>query len=171
MGSNLGNRLSALELGVRRLGERLESLSCSRVYETEPMYDRTRPAFLNMCCVGRTPLDPGSLLERLHGIEEAAGRRRDREVSRYQPRSLDLDLLLYGDVTLEEPGLRIPHPSMVERPFVLIPLREVAAEWRHPVTGRTIGELADGVGDEGVRLFRDRPLPATIRRRIGGGAS
>lgn len=173
LGSNLGDRLAALELAVRRLEEHLDDLRCSPVYETEPMYEASQPTFLNMCCVGRTRLEPGSLLTRFLDVEEAAGRGHEgeRDAPRYRPRRLDLDLLLYDDLTLDHPGLHVPHPRMVERAFVLIPLREVAAEWRHPGTGRTIGELADGVEVEGVRLFRDRPLPATIRRRLGGGGS
>lgn len=170
LGSNLGDRLAALAFAVEELGELLDDLRCSRVYETEPRHVRDQPRFLNMCCVGGTRLPPGDLLERLHAVEGEAGRRRGptSDGSRYGPRRLDLDLLLYGDRVLRRDGLTVPHPRMTERAFVLLPLGDVAPDWTHPVEDRTVRELAERLPDQGVRPFRE-PLPASLRRRIVTG--
>jgi 2-amino-4-hydroxy-6-hydroxymethyldihydropteridine diphosphokinase len=92
-----------------------------------------------------TGLSPEALLQHLHRIESERGRRRGSEPNR--PRTLDLDLLLFGDERIDLPGLVVPHPRLHERAFVLEPLREVAASWRHPVLGETIAVLADRMRD------------------------
>lgn len=142
------------------------------------MYDEVQPLFLNLCCVGRTRLEPERLLEALLEVEAEAGRVRDErpvgrtrgerreEGKRYAPRRLDLDLLLYGEATIDRPGLTVPHPRMTERPFVLVPLAELAPEWVHPGTGRTIAELAREMGREGLRRAGER-LPEPGRDPAG----
>ncbi|UCG74741.1 MAG: 2-amino-4-hydroxy-6-hydroxymethyldihydropteridine diphosphokinase [Gemmatimonadota bacterium] len=140
LGSNVGRRLARIEAARCDLAALLEDVRCSAVYESEPMYREAQPPFLNACCVGRTSLGARPLLEALQALERRAGRRRGGP--RFGPRTLDLDLLLCGDLVIEEPDLRVPHPAMSERPFVLWPLAEIAGDWIHPVTGLTIERMA-----------------------------
>jgi 2-amino-4-hydroxy-6-hydroxymethyldihydropteridine diphosphokinase len=114
------------------------------------MYLEDQPPFLNACCVGTTRLPARSLLEALQAIERGAGR--ERGGRRYGPRELDLDLLLYGDHLIEEAGLRVPHPKMAERAFVLQPLAEIAGDWLHPESGETIARMAATLPRAGLRL-------------------
>lgn len=164
LGSNLGDRVTNLAKGVEGLARVLEGMGCSPVYESEPVgseYAGQR-AFLNMCCVGRVRVGPSALLRRLHDIEAEAGRRRSGGGA--GPRRLDVDLLLYGDQVIDEPGLQVPHPRMPERAFVLMPLADVAQDWRHPVLERSVEALAGDVEPSGVRRYRG-PLPEPIRSR------
>lgn len=164
-GSNVGDRAAHLARGVRHLEGTITAMRCSGVYETRAEGSAAGEArFLNLCCVGRTAAGPGELLERLLAVEEACGRRRPSPSG--APRELDLDLLLYGDRLVDRPGLRVPHPRMTERAFVLVPLAEVAPSWRHPETGRTIGEMREDVSDEGVEPYRG-DLPAPLREAAG----
>lgn len=112
---------------------------------------RAQPRFLNACCTGRSRLSPGEVLRRLQEIEREAGRRPGGP--RWGPRLLDLDLLLYDGRVIDRPGLRVPHPRMRERAFVLIPLAEVAPEWVHPETGLTVRELAAAISAEDVERW------------------
>lgn len=152
MGSNLGDPIANLRLGVRALGKLLENVYASAVYETVPLYVPTQPLFLNACCTGCTLLSPRRLLTELQEIEERAGR--VRKGGRYGPRILDLDLLLYGNRVIRRPDLVVPHPHLRERAFVLIPLREIAPAWRVPGDGATpagtVAQLAAAVEAKGV---------------------
>jgi 2-amino-4-hydroxy-6-hydroxymethyldihydropteridine diphosphokinase len=166
LGSNLGDRAGHLATGVGGLSELLRDVRCSRVRETEPVgLSGEQGAFLNMCCVGRTGLAPGELLTRLLGIEARAGRDRARPERGPGPRTLDLDLLLYGDEVVDEQGVRVPHPRMRRRAFVLVPLAEIAGSWRDPETGRTISELAQAVDASGVEPYRGE-LPGELEEVI-----
>jgi len=151
LGSNLGDQLHQLAAGLRGLAADVSSLRCSSVYESKPMYVAKQPAFLNACCTGTTRLRPDELLARLKAIEREAGRR--ERAARFGPRELDLDLLLYGDRVITEPDLHVPHPRMLERPFVLWPLTEVAGEWIHPQTGRTINASAARISRGELRRY------------------
>jgi 2-amino-4-hydroxy-6-hydroxymethyldihydropteridine diphosphokinase len=150
LGSNLGDRFDHLEAAVRQLAALMDVRRCSAVYESEPMYVESQPPFLNACCVGRTRLPARSLLEVLQAIERRAGRGPGGR--RYGPRELDLDLLLYGDRVIEEAGLRVPHPRMTERAFVLWPLAEIAGDWFHPESDDTIARMAAALPRDGLRL-------------------
>jgi 2-amino-4-hydroxy-6-hydroxymethyldihydropteridine diphosphokinase len=141
LGSNLGNRDEQLDEAEDRLAVLLSGTVASARYETESVGGPANaPAFLNEVVVGTTLLGPRSLLEALHAIEEAAGR--DRPFVN-APRTLDLDLILYGDFVIDEPGLRVPHPRFRDRRFVLEPLVDVAGDWVDPVSGRSVAALLE----------------------------
>lgn len=153
LGANIGDRLNALRVAVAAIEPLLHSLRASRVYETEPRYNLDQPPFLNATIVGSTSLPPRRLLSELQSLEVALGRQRSGP--RYGPRHIDLDLLFYGGRTIETPDLVIPHPRMRERAFVLVPLSDVAPDWRfpagHPDAGRRIEDLVREADRSGVR--------------------
>jgi 2-amino-4-hydroxy-6-hydroxymethyldihydropteridine diphosphokinase len=139
LGSNLGDRDEQLDVAEDRLAVLLSGAVASARYETASVGGPPgAPGFLNEVVVGTTLLGPRSLLEALHAIEEAAGRERPFVNA---PRTLDLDLILYGDFVIDEPGLRVPHPRFRDRAFVLQPLAEVAGDWVDPVSGQSVHEL------------------------------
>jgi len=129
----------------------IEVLRASSVYETAPWGYTGQPDFLNCVLEVRTSLSPRQLLELVKGMEQEMGR---QPGVRYGPRLIDVDILLYGETTVDLPDLKIPHPGLPQRAFVLVPLAELAS-WRvHPTLGITIGELARQVdGLEGVTLW------------------
>jgi 2-amino-4-hydroxy-6-hydroxymethyldihydropteridine diphosphokinase len=144
LGSNLGDRRAHLEFAVARLSGILGNLRVSSLHETEPVgVPDPQPPFLNAAAVGETSGSAGQLLAALLGIEQERGRERPFPGAR---RTLDLDLVLFGDLVLEEPGLIVPHPRFRERRFVLEPLCEVAPQLRDPVTGETIAALLGRLG-------------------------
>jgi 2-amino-4-hydroxy-6-hydroxymethyldihydropteridine diphosphokinase len=139
LGTNLGDRAAHLGLAIAHLSTLLEDLRVSRVIETAPEGGPDgQPPFLNAAVTGTTVLPPRALLDALLAIERLEGRERPY---RYAPRTLDLDLILYGEQVVCEAGLEVPHPRFRERRFVLAPLAEIAGEWRDPVTGSTISAL------------------------------
>ena len=139
LGSNLGDRDEQLDEAEDRLAALLSGAVASARYETRSVGGPPNaPDFLNEVVVGTTLLGPRSLLEALHAIEEAAGRERPFVNA---PRTLDLDLILYGDFVIDEPGLRVPHPRFRDRAFVLQPLAEVAGDWVDPVSGQSVQDL------------------------------
>ena len=159
LGSNLGDRLRRFERARAALGGTggIDVVAASRVYETEPLGEAGQAAYLNAVLSVKTEMAARSLLERLLEIEMAEGRERSREAGRWGPRTLDLDLLLYGNACIGEPGLEVPHPRLHERGFVLAPLCEVAGGRVHPVLGRPLESLRTQLGDSGgwVRVFED----------------
>jgi 2-amino-4-hydroxy-6-hydroxymethyldihydropteridine diphosphokinase len=139
LGSNVGDRRAHLDYAVSALRGLLTNLSVSRYYETVPAgVSGPQAMFLNAAAVADTVLTPRALLDALLAIEQERGRERPYARS---PRTLDLDLILLGDVVLEEPGLVVPHPRFRERRFVLEPLAAVAPELRDPVSGETVSAL------------------------------
>ncbi|MGH2738955.1 MAG: 2-amino-4-hydroxy-6-hydroxymethyldihydropteridine diphosphokinase [Actinomycetota bacterium] len=127
LGSNLGERLANLSDAVRRLHERgVGFVHSSRVYETQPVGGPPQPDFLNAVIEVETDLKPRALLQACLGAEDAMGRERTEE--RWGPRSIDIDILSFGDEQIDEPDLQIPHPRMHERGFVVIPLFELEAD-------------------------------------------
>jgi len=146
IGTNLGDRDAHLALALRRLGELPDTalVAVSPVYETDPVGPPPQDPFLNAAAHLRTRLAPRALLDALLAIEREAGRVRS---VRNAARTLDLDLLLYADLVLDDPGLTIPHPRLAERPFVLEPLAALAPDLVHPALGVPIRELAARVRD------------------------
>jgi 2-amino-4-hydroxy-6-hydroxymethyldihydropteridine diphosphokinase len=143
LGSNLGERAAHLNHAVARLRALLGGLRVSRFYDTIPVgATGPQPLFLNAAAVGATAMPARELLERLLAIENERGRERPYPNA---PRSLDLDLLLFGEATIDEPGLVVPHPRFRERRFVLEPLAEIAPDMKDPVTGKTVAELLKSI--------------------------
>jgi 2-amino-4-hydroxy-6-hydroxymethyldihydropteridine diphosphokinase len=141
LGSNLGDRDAELDEAEDRLAVLLSGAVASARYETDSVGGPAdAPAYLNEVVVGSTLLAPRPLLEALQAIEIAAGRERPFLNA---PRTLDLDLILYGDFVIDEPGLAVPHPRFRDRLFVLQPLAEVAGDWVDPVSGQSVQDLLD----------------------------
>ena len=151
IGSNLGDREAHVAFAFERLADLLIDGRFSAIIETAPVdVQGAQTPFLNAAAVGETGLSARALLDTLHAIECERGRERPYPNA---PRTLDLDLILFGDVALDEPGLVIPHPRFRERAFVLEPLAEIAPDFVDPVTGKTIASLLDA--------YRRRPVPQT----------
>ena len=143
LGSNLGDREAQLRGAITALSPLLAQLQVSSFHETEPVdVVGLQPLFLNAAAVGDTQLSASQILDVLLTIEQRFGRERPYERA---PRTIDLDLILYGDQIINTPTLRVPHPRFRERLFVLEPLAEIAAEWIDPVTGKTISQLLNGL--------------------------
>ena len=149
LGSNVGDRESELNTALRKLQARdLHVSRVSSVYETAPMYKEDQPAFLNAVVEAETTLYPMRLLLRIANVEREMGRKRSLKNG---PRTIDIDILLFGTAVVDVPSLHIPHPRMHERRFVLQPLAELAPGLRHPVLNKTIAELLAAVPAGGVR--------------------
>jgi len=148
LGSNLGDRAGYLLAAVSLLSRlpKTRLLRLSPVYETAPV-GPPQPPYLNLVAELDTGLDPRELLQALLEVERALGRERKE---RWGPRTIDLDLLLYGDLVLEEEGLQVPHPRLHERAFVLVPLLDLLPEGRHPVLGVRFAELLAALDASGV---------------------
>jgi 2-amino-4-hydroxy-6-hydroxymethyldihydropteridine diphosphokinase len=148
LGSNLGDRRQHLAAAVRRLhaGPALRVVNVSPVYESSPVGVTAQPDFLNLVVQVETAHAPHELLTECLRIEAGLGRVRHE---RWGPRTIDIDLLLYGEVRLNDDCLTVPHPRMRERSFVLVPLAEIAPELR--LAGEPIGALAAALGRDGLR--------------------
>ena len=140
LGSNLGAREAQLDAAVARLRELLSDARVSSFHETEYVgaAQGPQPRYVNAALVGYTTLDADTLLTAMLEIERDAGRERPFPDA---PRTLDLDLILYGDAIISAPRLVVPHPRFRQRRFVLEPLAEIDSDWRDPVSGRTVEEL------------------------------
>ncbi len=159
LGSNLGDRLAWLRAALEGLKPALQLERVSSVYETGPQLVTEQPAFYNLVCAGHPRLAPHELLRFLKDLEARLGR---QPRSRYGPREIDVDILLYGEQVLATADLTIPHPRLAERAFVLVPLVEIAPELRHPVLRRSMRELAAAVSDQPVKR-----LPLVVFGRSG----
>ena len=146
LGSNLGDRMDNLAQAVERLSQRLTLKKLSSVYETEPIYIKEQPLFLNTVLSANTRLTPFKLLSFIKGIESELGR---QPSFRNAPRLIDIDILFYGDQIIDTLELTIPHPRITERAFVLVPLAEIAPGLVYPLTHEKISDLlirVEGLG-------------------------
>jgi 2-amino-4-hydroxy-6-hydroxymethyldihydropteridine diphosphokinase len=143
LGSNLGDRRAHLDFAIGRLGTLLDNLKTSRYIETEPVgVPGPQPLFLNAAAVGETTLSARGLLDALLSIERDRARARPYSNA---PRTLDLDLILFGERVTDEPGLVVPHPRFRERMFVLEPLASIAPDLVDPVTQLSVAALLDKI--------------------------
>ena len=138
LGSNMGDRAVNLRAAIRQLDKAGPLLAVSALYETQPVDVPDQPWFLNCVAAVETGKTPRELLKLALSIEAAMGRLRLREKG---PRKIDIDVLLFGNCVVDEPGLKIPHPAMHQRRFVLEPLVEIAPDALHPVLKKTAREL------------------------------
>lgn len=138
LGSNLGDREHHLRAALAALPAIVTDLRASSFYDTAPVGVDPQPRFLNAAATANTRLPASTLLRELLALEDRFGRVRPHPGA---ARTLDLDLILYGEEVRQESGLVIPHPRFRERRFVLAPLAEIAGEWRDPVTGHSVAEL------------------------------
>ncbi len=162
IGANLGDRRAAIDEAVARI-DRIDDVRVVRlstVRETEPVGGPTQGRYLNAACEIATRLSPHELLDHLLAIESAMGRVRD---VRFGPRTIDLDILVFGDRRIADSRLEVPHARMCERAFVLEPLAEIAPDRRHPVAGGSFAELWDAWRRDRARGIPDAELDA------GGG--
>ena len=154
LGSNRGDRLANLRGAAQRLHARVMLTQVSSVYETEPVGHTEQPWFLNAVLEGYTDLSAEALLKLALETEAALGRVRTFPNA---PRTLDVDILLYGELKIDSPTLTIPHPRLTERGFTLCPLTEIAPLLEHPVTGLTMETILAAVtGLEETRHFADQ---------------
>jgi 2-amino-4-hydroxy-6-hydroxymethyldihydropteridine diphosphokinase len=156
LGSNLGRREEHILAGVSKLrsAASLTLEAVSSLYETSPVGIVTNNAFINAVLVAKTALTPGALLAACHEAERSAGREASGPS---RDRTLDVDIVFYGEETIAEPGLVVPHPRYHERRFVLVPLAEVSPGYCAPPSGKTIAEILRlSVGDAWVRKVSGR---------------
>jgi 2-amino-4-hydroxy-6-hydroxymethyldihydropteridine diphosphokinase len=154
LGSNMGDRkkllLKGIELLSRYSGISIEKVS--PIYETDPVGFTDQPLFLNLAIKLKTSLSPQELLSKMHEVEKELDRQR---VQKWGPRTIDLDILLYNSVSIQTEALEIPHPRMLERAFVLVPLSEIAPDNVYPDKGISLKRvLCEQRDKEGVRIWK-----------------
>ena len=157
LGANLGEPLLTLRRAAASLTELGEVQGVSRLYRTAPVGGPPgQPDYLNAVVALETALGPLTLLDGLQAIEAAAGRTR---TVRWEARTLDLDLLLYGEMVLDQDRLKVPHPLAWERGFVLAPLADLAPGLKHPLRGETVAAALERVGHGGAAVLLDAGWP------------
>jgi 2-amino-4-hydroxy-6-hydroxymethyldihydropteridine diphosphokinase len=168
LGGNLGDVRATLDRAVQLLGEHKDVglLARSSDYRTPPWGVEDQPAFINLCLIVATHLLPHDLLQRAQAIETKLGRDRAQE-RRWGPRAIDIDLLAYDDVALNDPELTLPHPRLFERAFVLVPLAEIAPE--RIIAGRRIRDALAAVDTSGIERLPARQTDC--RQSYGNSAT
>ena len=162
LGANQGDRARNLGVAASALGRFLDIRTISAIYETAPMYHTDQRPFLNLAMIVGTDLPPPALLTAVKDVERRLGR---RPASRFGPRPIDVDIIFYGASVVDTPALRIPHPAMTERGFVLAPAAELAPDWQHPENGLTLAALLAALGPTpDVRLWHERTDHAAAGR-------
>ena len=158
LGSNLGDRASALQAALRALAsaDGVAVVSHSHCYETEPIGFKEQPAFLNMAVEIETALEPLELLKTVKAIEAGIGRQKS---AHWGPREIDIDIILWEDTEYASERLTLPHKHFRERAFVLVPMAEIAPNAVDPVTGETVAALAQRPGIEGWIEKREKVAP------------
>ncbi|MBF0546327.1 MAG: 2-amino-4-hydroxy-6-hydroxymethyldihydropteridine diphosphokinase [Candidatus Riflebacteria bacterium] len=166
LGSNLGNREKNIFSFVSRLGEIISDIRLSSLYETDPVGFTEQPVFLNAVCKGNSRVPPAELLQFLLDVEKELGRVR---TFKWGPRIIDADLLLYDDLITETPELILPHPRMLEREFVLVPLLEIAPEAFHPVEKMSIKSFLKRFSLEklDLKIFQNSTGLTQVCRQLG----
>jgi 2-amino-4-hydroxy-6-hydroxymethyldihydropteridine diphosphokinase len=147
LGSNIGDREANLRDAIARMPPSVRVLRVSPIYETEPLDYTGQAWFLNLVVEAETALSPTKLLSRVAAIERALGRSRTIPKG---PRTIDIDILLYGDVVVGAAKLQVPHPRMAARRFVLAPLADLAPDLRHPVTRQTVREMLQAAPPQAI---------------------
>jgi 2-amino-4-hydroxy-6-hydroxymethyldihydropteridine diphosphokinase len=151
LGTNLGDRRANLRAALDALPPRVRVASESHIYETAPWGYTDQPAFLNMAIKAETELPPLELLSHLKQIEARLGRQPTFE---YGPRQIDMDILFYDDLIVNEEGLVIPHPRLHERAFVLVPLADVAADVIHPLLHKSVTDVLSTLDQTGIEPYQ-----------------
>jgi len=146
LGSNIGDRKKYLEQSINHLNEVGEVIEVSSVYQTPPWGVDSQQDYYNMCIAFKTLLSPELLLAEIHRIEHALGRERGEQ--RWLPRTVDIDIIFYGQRIIDTEDLKVPHPLMQQRKFVLLPLSEIASDMEHPVLHKKIIALLKEVEDD-----------------------
>ncbi len=150
IGGNVGDRAKNIADGLKALGEGpVKITKRSKIYEADSWGPIPQGRYYDAVVKGETSLSPRELLEELNKIEATFGRDREKEI-RYGPRTLDLDILLYGDLVVDEPDLKIPHPLLLERAFVVVPLHEVEPDL--VVQGRSVRSALEKLKDEAATM-------------------
>jgi len=155
LGGNVGDVRSTLDRAIEMLCDErdVRLLARSSDYRTPPWGVTEQPDFVNLCLVVETELSPHALLERTQAIEKELGRDRSKDV-RWGPRTIDIDLLAYDDLEIDDPTLKLPHPHLFERAFVLVPLAEIAGD--RIVGGTRIGDAAKRIDPSGITRIPPR---------------
>lgn len=157
LGSNIGDSLDTLKKAIISLSKAVDKIESSSVYKSSPMYLQKQADFYNLVVKGQTQLNPLELLAFTQSIESDYGRNRESEIKK-GPRTLDIDILLYNDFFLDTPELKIPHPGILERAFVLKPLLELAPDLEHPIIRKKLKDFLEAVSTQGIYLHSTSPI-------------